>query len=241
MQPGRDGRPRLLILAHGAGSGAEFLGRAFPPSECRMTARYLDERSADVSEITRQLLAAACESYDQGVAPVLGGVSVGAHAAAFACLQAPPDLIVGCVLVMPAWNGPCPPDSPTATAAAEVGRYGADSVLRRLAGDPLLAEDWVAHELGKAWRDRPSLPAELATAARSSAPTLAELANLDQPALVVALADDPVHPIRVARAWAQAVPDAELAVIGRRDPSTDLAVFGRTVGDWAGRRLSGPR
>ena len=224
---------RTLVLAHGAGSTADFLRRAFPARQCGARMVPVEHRSGDVREIAAALLraAAGCRG------PVLlGGVSIGAHAAALAALTAPPRLLAGCVLALPAWSGPAPAGSPTALAAAEVADLGPHPVLRRLLEDPSLREDWVTAELLRAWQDRPGLAAELAAAA--AAPALADLGRLAVPALVLALTGDPVHPRAVAQAWAEAIPDADLAEIERAAPGRDLAVFGRTVGAWIRSRCA---
>lgn len=241
MQTARGGGSLLLILAHGAGSSADFLGRAFPPAACGMATEYLDNRTGEVTDITGQLLAAARRARSVGLSPVLGGVSIGAHAAARAGLTAAPGLVEGLVLVMPAWHGPCAPDGPTALAAAQVAEAGAEGVLRQLLEDPLLAGDWVVEELHRAWLRRPTLAAELAAAARGSAPLPSDLARLRTPTLVIALAEDPVHPLQVADAWAEAIPGARLDIITRQAPTADRAVFGRAVGAWARQQISAPR
>lgn len=233
------GRP-VLIMAHGAGSSADFLARAFPARACGAATRYLDDRTGAVTNITEQLLACAGEAARRGDRPVLGGVSIGAHAAALACARSAPGMLAGAVLVMPAWLGPAPAGSPTAMAAAEISAIGAQGVLARLDDDPALRDDWVVAELRSAWRDRATLPHELAAAAAGAAPGVAALSMLRLPVLVVALADDPVHPLRVARAWSDAVPGADFEVIGRDEPAADLTVFGRRVGAWLTSRFSGP-
>ena len=223
---------RCLILAHGAGSSAEFLARAFPASACRAETRYLDERTGSV-ETTARLIAqqvAAVRSRYRCV--VVGGVSIGAHAAALAAAGSRPGAIDGCVLALPGWTGPAVESNPTAAAAAQVAALGPERVLAHLLADPALGGDWVVEELRQAWADRPTLVGELAAAARGTAPTPAQLRHLPMPALVIALAEDPMHPVAVASAWRDLIPGAALAVVGRQQPGPDRAVFGRTVGRW---------
>jgi pimeloyl-ACP methyl ester carboxylesterase len=141
---------------------------------------------------------------------------------------------------MPAWTGYPEAHSPTALAAEEVARHGAEHVLQRLDDDPDLRNDWVTEELRLAWRGRPTLGQELHAAARGHAPTLEQLRRISVPVLVLGLAEDPFHPLSVARDWAQQVPGAELAILPRQAASLDRAVFGQQVGRWLRRRFSAP-
>lgn len=229
-----------LILAHGAGSTAEFLSRAFPARECGLATRYLDDRTGSVAAIARTLLIEAAQLGGRYRHVFIGGVSVGAHAAAFAAAEAPAGAIDGCVLALPAWTGPAPAASATRAAAVEVEARGSRAVLDRLAADPDLAADWVAAELRLAWSARRDLAAELRTAASSPAPSKQQLAGIGTDALVIALRDDPFHPAQVAEEWAAAIPGADLVRIARNAPAGDRAVFGRCVAAWLGDRLSAP-
>jgi pimeloyl-ACP methyl ester carboxylesterase len=236
----------VLVMAHGAGSTADFVTRAFPGSACGIPVRALEDRTGDVGKITTALNAAVTEALTEAAADaapagvLLGGVSIGAHAAALACLTADGRRVAGCVLVMPAWTG-CPDaHSPTALAAEEVAQHGAEQVLRRLDDDPDLRNDWVTEELRLSWRDRPTLGEELEAAACGQAPTLEQLRSIPVPVLLLGLAEDPFHPLSVARTWAQQVPDAELTILCRQAARLDRAVFGRQVGRWLRRRFSAP-
>lgn len=211
-----------LILAHGAGSTAEFLDRAFPVTATQIPTITYDDRTGSTEKVAAALARRLTPN------TIVGGVSIGAHAAAKAASNSPVTP-VGAVFVMPAWLGDPPPDSVTARSAALVAQYGPEAVLSQLASDPLLADDWVTSELGRAWPDRPSLAAELATAATEPAPTLGELAGLEIPCVVVALADDPVHPVAVARAWADALPQSVLVVLDRNEPAADRSVFAQAA------------
>lgn len=209
------------VLAHGAGSGSRFLQRAFPADRLGMAhVRCLDDRTGNVARVAR-MLRAACPD-DRHV--IVGGVSLGAHAAAglLASRHRPAQVRAG-LLVMPAWTGP--PDvvaDLTATAADAVASLGPEGVLADL--DP---SDWVTAELADAWawRDPGELSAELREAARQPAPTKSDLAAIDVPVAVVALAGDPLHPESVARRWAELIPAAGVAVLGRDEPASDRAVF----------------
>ncbi len=228
----RGGAHRCLVVAHGAGSSAGFLQRAFPGSSTGAALLAVEDRTGSVERIVDALARAVDAARRRYRQVILGGVSIGAHAAALACAAAPPGAIDGCVFAMPAWTGPAPMPNPTAAAAAEVSSVGAAGVLRRLRADPALRGDWIVDELDAAWRDRPTLAAELRSAAVGAAPTAAELGRIGQPTLVIALAQDPVHPEHVAEEWTAALPSGSLYLIGRHDPGPDRAVFGRAIGQW---------
>jgi pimeloyl-ACP methyl ester carboxylesterase len=94
------------------------------------------------------------------------------------------------------------------------------------------ARDWVTAELLAAWPDRPTLVAELRAAAAAPGPARCELAALTMPSCVLALRDDPLHPLEVARAWAAALPSAQLVELPRQAPAADRSVFGAAVAAW---------
>ncbi|MFD5830220.1 alpha/beta fold hydrolase [Lentzea sp. NPDC060358] len=137
---------------------------------------------------------------------VVGGVSLGAHVAALWAVRNP-DKCAGLVLALPAWTGAAngAPAALAAKASAQVvTEHGLDAALASTTG-------WLHDELTRAWRgygDR--LVPHFEEAAESAAPTLDELRSLRVPTGIVGCTDDPVHPIAVARAWAEAVPRAVL-------------------------------
>jgi hypothetical protein len=102
-------------------------------------------------------------------------------------------------------------------------------VLGRLDADPATAGDWVLEELRRGWSSyaEADLVSALRAAGRSPAPTDVGLAALRGPAAVVALADDPLHPEAVARRWAESIPGAGLAVVGRHEPARERGALGR--------------
>lgn len=212
-----------LVMAHGAGSHAGFLVRAFPDDRTGLRLRAVDDRTGRIDRIMNAL---AAEAVDHTV--VLGGVSLGAHAAATLLARADlPRQIVAGVLVMPAWTGA--PDRVahlTAAAADALAVLGPDGVLAELD-----SQDWVTGELADAWaqRDPAELVSELSQTAQQAAPDRGTLRRIPVPCVVVALADDPLHPESVARQWAELIPRSQLVVIGRNQPSVDLACFGDTV------------
>ncbi|MDT7786208.1 MAG: hypothetical protein QOF58_4627 [Pseudonocardiales bacterium] len=140
---------------------------------------------------------------------VVGGVSLGAHVAA-AWAARNPARCAGLILALPAWTGK-PGDAPAAMAArisAEiVANEGLDTALRGTTG-------WLHDELSRAWRAYgEQLVPHLEEASTSEAPTLEELRTLGVPTGIVGCTDDPVHPIEIAREWADAIPGAVLTTI----------------------------
>jgi pimeloyl-ACP methyl ester carboxylesterase len=218
--------PPVLLLAHGAGSTAEFLRRAFPSAVVGARVRVLQDRTGDARRIAAALVAAACT--EPGPV-VVGGVSVGAHGAALAAAELG-DRAAGLLAVMPAGLGPAPLPV-LRLAAEEVARVGAAAVLHRLRTYPATREDWVTTELLAAWPGRPTLAAELAAAAEG-APDADDLAQLPLPALVLGLREDPVHPAAVAQAWAQALPGSRYVELARHAPSRRRDVLGAAVAGW---------
>lgn len=218
------------LLLHGAGtderSALRLLSSALPPSAEPVAVAHV----GGVADLVEGIDAVRTGLGRDGVDLVtVAGLSVGAHAvAAWAAGQVGslPEL----VLVMPAWTGA--PDvvaALTAASADEIVRDGTAAILARLTEEA--GGDWVVDELVRSWSgaDPAALAASLRTAAGSRAPTLEELATIDARTAVVALADDPLHPVAVAEAWARAIPGARLAIVPRDAPTTDRGALGRAA------------
>lgn len=211
------------MLAHGSGSCADFVRRAFGPALAEDGIRLVavEDRSGDVDAVRDLLLRTArAEGAD-----LLGGISLGEHAAVGAALELPG--LAGLLLALPAWTGP--PGAVAALsglAADEIVAQGLTAALSRIAGG-----SWVGEELAAAWPGygEASLVAALRRTARSAGPTLAELATVDVPAGLVAFATDPFHPVATAREWADALPHAALTVLADDAPETDRSVIGRSA------------
>jgi pimeloyl-ACP methyl ester carboxylesterase len=150
---------------------------------------------------------------------LVGGISFGAHLAAEWAV-ANPGRCGGLLAALPAWSGKPgqAPASLAATLSADVvAASGVEAALAQAeAGSP----PWIAAELGRAWRRHgDGLADSLRVAAARPSPTLAALRGLAVPAGVGTCADDPVHPTKVAREWAAALPRAALG-------ETTLAALG---------------
>ncbi|HXR61589.1 MAG TPA: alpha/beta hydrolase [Solirubrobacterales bacterium] len=169
---------------------------------------------------------------------LLGGHSMGAHTAAAYALRHP-DRLAGLVAIGPVYTGGVEPESlaywdglATALESGGIERFVAyirerqrvdprwrESVLRFTRARMLLQQHPEA--LARALREVPrSRPFD----------SLADLADLEVPALVVASNDDadPGHPYDAAAAYAEALPQAEL--VSEDEGESPLA--------WQGGRLS---
>ncbi len=239
--PLSEGRLPTAVVAHGAGSDAGFVIRAFgrPLVEAgwRLVAFDLRGHRGSTPVVQSRRLRPADHAADlQAVAErvsasLIGGVSMGAHAAVLAATglteagRAPGGLL----LAMPAWTG-----VPDAIARAnllqadEIERIGIEAALRRITR---AYPGWVADELAGSWphHDAAAFTAVLWALGDSAAPTLAQLAATSVPAGVVALAGDPMHPAAVAARWAAALPMASLRTVTQPEIAADRAVLGRAA------------
>ncbi len=223
--------PPVALLVHGAGSTPDAVRRLLGPAAAGAEVVAPDARGT-LDDVVAALAAAAQRAEQSGRRiAVVGGISLGAHAVArwaAARLLPAADL----VLAMPAWTGA--PDAVatlTAASADEIEREGTAGILDRLrAGTD---DDWVVDELVRAWtaRDGVELARSLRAAASSPAPGLDELGLLRARTVVVALADDPLHPVRVAEEWAASIPGASLVVVARDAPRADRGALGAAARD----------
>lgn len=213
-------RGPVSVWAHGAGSSARFLARAFPSDQLGMAESvYLDDRTGSVSAI-EDALRYEVEASSGPV--VVGGVSLGAHAAA-RLLSDPPANVVGAMLCLPAWSGPAGfVAGLTATAAQAIELLGIAGVLAELPAD-----DWVTLELADAWSERTDaeLVAELEQAAVQPGPTEAQLRSIGVPVGVVSMAGDPLHPASVSAQWGHEILRSDVRSLGRDEPGKNLDVF----------------
>jgi pimeloyl-ACP methyl ester carboxylesterase len=214
----------LALLAHGAGScpatALRLLGAAVPDG---VDVQAVDARGT-VDEVVDRL---ATQARGRDVA-LVAGISLGAHAAALWSSRG--GLTRELLLALPAWTGP-PGDVAafTASTADDIEAFGIERVLARVTS--LGADDWVVDELARGWRtyDDLLLATTLRAAASSPGPTSEELTRITAPTAVIALDDDPLHPLAVAQHWAITVPGAQLAVVGRHAPAGDRGALGRAA------------
>lgn len=206
---------RKCVLLHGAGSTPEFVLRAFGPAVASAGAILA---APDVRGLTMPEMV---EVLREAQADVVGGVSLGAHAAAEFGLTT--DWSGPVYAVMPAWLGtPDAVSALTAHTAAEVERVGTARLLQRLVA--MSPDDWITAELVRAWE--PLAAADLAhilrVAAAQPGPSGARLHELRGRVTVVGLADDPTHPLTVARTWSRAT-SGPLHVVARHEGAASLA------------------
>ncbi len=218
--------PTSAVLVHGAASTPDAARRLLGPGLAGSGLVAVDARGSidDVVAVIDEAVVA--ETRRGALVTAVAGLSFGAHAAARWAIDragSGPEL----VLAMPAWTGE--PDAVaglTAASADEIERDGTAGILARLVAAN--GDDWVVDELVLSWTDADPhrLAHSLRAAAASPAPTLEELAQITARTVVVALADDPLHPAAVAEAWADAIPRARLVVVPRDAPNQERGALG---------------
>lgn len=244
----RDGG--VAVLAHGAGSRPAFLTAALARPLAAVGVRLVAVRlrghggagagalEGDLTAVLASDLAAA--AVREG-ATLVGGVSLGAHAAARVAVDDLLPGLSGLLLALPAWSGPADVvAAATAAQAEEVERLGLAAVLHRVGAE---APAWVAAELRASWpaHDPGQLVALLRTAGASTAPTLDQLAAVTVPAAVAVAVDDPLHPASVGRAWAAALPSGAVREVPLRQVGEDREALGRALASAWTQALSASR
>lgn len=227
----------IAVLIPGSASTGDFMRRAFAEIVAGCDVRVVSDPSGDAGRIADRIETAI--DSDRRLRCVIG-MSVGAHAAAiWAARHDQPTCPL--VLAMPAWTGdPGPVAAVTAQAAVQLRAGGVPAELARLRSE--FGDDWVVSELAAAWAAQPldSLVTSLAGTASSLGPTPAQLQAIGQPAVVVALDGDPMHPASVAEQWASLIPGARLVRLARQTPGLDgVGVFGAVVAPWLPTQADG--
>jgi pimeloyl-ACP methyl ester carboxylesterase len=240
------------VVAHGVGSSARFVATAFAGpvlAEGRRLVVY-DLRGHGASLPARRpdehRLAVHVADLDAVVATtrgdveVVGGISLGGHAAVCAVCRCgapamaaaaggrPPSLraVLAC---LPAWTGRAARGTGAhAAVAAQVERVGVAGILTQLRGDASLA-GWLRETLLTDYtrHDPASLAAALRALDGGDAPTTAELAALPVPLAVVAWPDDPGHPLAVAEQWVRSAPQAVLRTVAIAELEAGVERLGR--------------
>jgi pimeloyl-ACP methyl ester carboxylesterase len=229
---GEVGAPAAVVLP-GSGSTAEFVARAFAaPLAAAGHALVTADPPPSRPGVTdpAEAWGLALDALAGEPLALVGGVSLGAHAAARWAARRP-GAAGGLLLVMPAWTGP--PDAVAAVSGAtadEVDGLGVEAVLARLRDLATHTTEaaWVVDELHTAWRrrGRAALVAELHGVAASPGPDLGELRRIAVPCGVVALAGDPLHPASVAADRAARLPAAGLVTVDHPAVAADRATLG---------------
>jgi len=222
-----DLRGVTVVLLPGTGSDDNYVRRAFGAA-LTPAGGTLHTPAPD----PRRLIESYLEALDDAArdAPiVVGGVSLGAAVATNWAL-AHPDRAVAVLAALPAWTG-----APDAAPAALAARYSAqqlreigldDAVSAMRSGSP----DWLGAELARSWTAQwPALPEAMEQAAAYVGPSTEDLARLAVPMGVAAAVDDAVHPVHVARHWAETAPHAVLRTVTLDEMGTDATVLGRAA------------
>jgi pimeloyl-ACP methyl ester carboxylesterase len=238
---GDPGAPAWLVV-HGAGSSARFVAAAFAGPVVDAGGRLVvyDLRGHGGSANARQLAdhhldahvedLVAVAASTRGPLAVVGGVSLGGHAAvrAVAGGQLDTDVVLAC---LPAWTGQAVAGvGPHAAIAGVVRDHGVDGLLARTRAAADLPR-WLSDTLltDHVRHDPASLAAALRALDGGEAPSLGEIATLSAPLAVVAWPEDPGHPAEVAGAWAAAASSSALTAIAMDDLEAGVERLGEAA------------
>jgi pimeloyl-ACP methyl ester carboxylesterase len=241
VEVGDPARP-AWVVAHGVGSSSRFVVATFRDAVLgagrRLVAfdlrghgasspapdpadHHLDAHAGDLAAVVAAT----------GDVEVVGGISLGAHAAVravgarTAASSVAPLAVLAC---LPAWTGPSVPGrGPHAGVAAEVRAAGIPTMVERFRRDTgmpgwlrtTLLNDYPRHH-------EASLTAALLALDGGEAPGPEELAALPVPLAVIGWPDDPGHPFDVAERWAALAPGAMLATLQLGDLEDRLGALG---------------
>ena len=218
-------RPSALVALPGTGSDADYARRAFAPAAQSLGVELIavDPAADGIEAGYRRALDTAAAQHRH---LLVGGVSIGACVALDWAVD--DDRCVGVFAALPPWldSARDAPASHSARVTAElIDRHGLDGAIAHMvAGSPA----WLGAELGRSWSAiGPALRAHLDEAAGLSIPTRDRIAALRVPLIVTAAVDDPVHPIAVARRWAQHARNAVLRSVTLEQWGADASILGR--------------
>jgi len=216
------------VILHGAGSDATFIRSAFAQPLASVGLRLIapEDRTGDPALMSARLrqLMARCRDVR-----IVGGVSVGAHAVLrWAARDQRSAELDGLLIAMPAWIGRHDNVADlTAGSAHILKRDGVSAELLRMRLDQSIPRDWVMTELSRSWpRQADTLADTLLRTATSRGPYLSELSRIALPVGIAALADDPLHPVAVARAMHRRLRQSRLHVIDRSAPAESHSAIG---------------
>lgn len=231
-----------VILMAGTGSDDDYLRRSFGPAVAAAGGDLvaLPPSARLIDDYRDRLDDAAAEARATGQRIVVGGVSIGAVVGLSWALDRGPGVCAGVLAALPPWSGPVGDSLAALSARLTAQAIDDDGLEATIAAMAAGSPDWLAAELSRSWRslaDR-DLVGQLRIAATVTAPTLGEIAGLRVPLAIVGAPDDPLHPIDVARAWAEAAPAAQLTELHLSTWGPDESQLGEAcLQSW--RRLTG--
>jgi pimeloyl-ACP methyl ester carboxylesterase len=221
VQFGDPGAPAALI-AHGSGSTADFVVRAFGDPLAAAGYRLVTwDRRGSIEDAAADL-AALAKTEDVAL---VGGVSLGATLAVDYASRATRRLD-GVLVALPPWLGPAGEVARLSANAAD--RIERDGLAATLDGIEQSAVRWVAKEIRAAWTayGEHAIVTELRQTAAMTGPSRELLAQCTAPVGLVALADDPFHPADVAAQWCDAISRAAVETLPLTAPDEGVAVIG---------------
>jgi pimeloyl-ACP methyl ester carboxylesterase len=238
MRASHDSTPHrngLAVLLPGSGSDEVFVRVALagPLRAIGLTVHAPLVRPGRhlVRDYLRSLDSGRDRAADLGVPLLVGGVSLGAQAAArWAATRSGDPVLGGLLLALPAWTGQ-PGNAPAALAAAATAdAVRRDGLAATIAATRRRTPRWLGDELARAWaRHGDQLADSLSAASATPGPTEAELALLALPAGLVGLRDDPVHPLPVAVRWRHLLPRSALVTTSLQALGRDPTSLGRAL------------
>jgi pimeloyl-ACP methyl ester carboxylesterase len=222
--------PRTAVLLPGSGSDEVFVRAALaaPLRAVGLTVHAPPVRPG--SSVVAGYLDALERAAALGGPVLVGGISLGAQVAARWAAGRTDGAVAGLLLALPAWTG-APGSAPAAVAAAVTAdAVRRDGLAATIDSTRAQTPSWLGDELARAWRRHgDGLADSLDTAAATPGPTGAELAGLRVPVAVVGLRDDPVHPLPVAREWAELAPRSALVSSTLTALGRDRCTLGRAL------------
>ncbi|AEA25258.1 hypothetical protein Psed_3059 [Pseudonocardia dioxanivorans CB1190] len=226
----------VAVVLPGSGSDAEFVRSSFAEPLGALGIRLVAPRPRASGAVVAGYLSALDDALRAATAArtalLVGGVSLGAHVAIrWAAALDDPRPLAGVLLALPAWTGSADAAPAAVTAAATAARVRAAgraaAVADARAGG---APPWLTAELERAWAGYGAgLAGALDEAARTPGPAPSELTRILVPAGIAALLDDPLHPVEVARRWAELLPRAGVVTARLAAVGADPATLGRAA------------
>lgn len=228
--------PRIIVGLPGAGFDAGFIEAAFAPLATDLNAE-LWAVSPEPGRVVDSYLEACREAAQTG--PFIAvGISIGAVALAqWAVAEAThptPAFTKNCrglIMSMAPWTA-----VPSAETPAAVTARGTAQMLAEQGFGPvrdLMCEsspEWLVRLQQPCWdRLGDNLRVILREVADTPAPSPAELEQITAPCGVLGVADDPNHPSKISREWAQHIPTAVYSQISLNDIAQDVRVLSTAI------------